>query len=156
MINIEIPGRGLYSIENVVFDYNGTIATNGKISSSTKEKIAILCEMANVYVLTADTYGSAKKECEGLNLELKTFPKEEAANFKRDIVSELGSHKTMCYGNGYNDIKMFDVSFLSIAVLGEEGMCASLLTKSDVLVKSIEDGINLLLKPKTLIATLRG
>lgn len=156
MINVQIPGRGLYAIENIVFDYNGTIAANGKISVSIKEKISILCEMANVYVLTADTYGSAKKECEGLNLILKTFPKDEAANFKRDIVFGLGCDKTICFGNGYNDIKMFEIAFLSVAVLGKEGMCSNLLIKSDILVKSIEDGINLLLKPKTLMATLRA
>ena len=156
MINIEVPGRCLYSIENVVFDYNGTIAVNGIISSSIKERISILCEMANVYVLTADTYGSAVKECAGLILTLKTFPNDNAGDFKAHIVSELGGDKTVCFGNGFNDIKMFERAILSVAVLGDEGMCAGLLTKSDVLVKSIVDGINLLLNPNTLIATLRG
>lgn len=156
MIKIEVPGRCTYSIENIVFDYNGTIAANGMINSLIKEKIARLCEMANVYVLTADTYGSAERECAGLNLILKTFPKDNAGDFKARIVSELSSDKTICFGNGFNDIKMFEVAILSVAVLGEEGMCSRLLTASDVLVKSIEDGINLLLKPNTLIATLRG
>lgn len=156
MINIDIPGRRNYSIENVVFDYNGTIAVDGKISETVKEKINILSKMANIYVLTADTYGSAAKECEELNLTLKTFPKGNAADFKARIVSELGSDKTICFGNGYNDIKMFDIALLSVAILEAEGMCSALLQKSDVLVKTIEDGINLLLKPNSLIATLRG
>ena len=45
---------------------------------------------------------------------------------------------------------------LAIAVLEEEGMCASLLLHADVLVKSIADGLDLLLKPDRLRATLRS
>lgn len=156
MINIKIPGRCDYSIENIVFDYNGTIAADGKITPHIKEKISILCNMANVYVLTADTYGSAAKECQGLNLTLKTFPKDNAADYKEKIVKELGKKNTICFGNGYNDIKMFEAAILSVAVLEKEGMCSALLKESDIMVKSIEDGINLLLNPKALIATLRG
>ena len=156
MININIPGRKNYIIENIVFDYNGTIAVDGKIAHATKEKLVLLCNMANVYVLTADTYGSAAKECEGLSLTLKTFPKDNAADYKKKIVKEIGKETTICFGNGYNDIKMFEVAELSVAVLEREGMCAKLLVNSDVLVKSIEDGINLLLDTKALIATLRG
>lgn len=156
MLNIKIPGRLDYSIENIIFDFNGTIAANGKIESLVKEKISILCNMANVYVLTADTYGSAAKECHGLNLTLKTFPNDNAAYYKEKIVSELGKDKTICFGNGYNDIKMFEIAALSIAVLGKEGICSALIGKSDIMVKSIEDGINLLLNPNALIATLRG
>lgn len=156
MINIKVPGRCDYSIENIVFDYNGTIAANGKITPQIKEKISILCNMANVYVLTADTYGSAANECQGLDLNLKTFPKDNAADYKSKIVEELGKEKTICFGNGYNDTKMFETAALSVAVLEKEGMCSALLKESDIMVKSIEDGINLLLNPKALIATLRG
>lgn len=156
MINIDIPARGSYRIENVVFDFNGTIAVDGKISENVKDMINILSKMANIYILTADTYGSAAKECEGLNVTLRTFPKGEAADFKANILAELGSDKTICYGNGYNDIKMFKIALLSIAILEGEGLCSALLQEADVLVKSIEEGINLLLKPNSLIATLRG
>ena len=156
MIEINIPGRKNYIIENIVFDYNGTIAVNGQIAADTRKNLSLLCNLANVYVLTADTYGSAAKECEGLNLTLKTFPKDNAADYKKKIVEEIGKEKTICFGNGYNDIKMFEAAELSVAVLEREGMCAKLLTNADVLVKSIEDGINLLLNTKALIATLRG
>lgn len=156
MIEIKIPGRSDYSIENIVFDYNGTIAVNGKISETTREKISLLCNMANVYVLTADTYGSAARECCGLDLTLKTFPKNNAADFKAEIVGELGGNKTICFGNGYNDIKMFEIAALSVAVLESEGLCGGLLKEADVIVRSIEDGINLLLNTNALIATLRG
>lgn len=156
MIDIKVPGRCDYTIENIVFDYNGTIAADGRILPSIYEKLSILSSMANVYVLTADTYGTAAAQCRDLKLTLKTFPNDEAGDYKAKIVEELGKDKTVCFGNGYNDIKMFKKAALSIAVLEREGMCAGLLNESDVIVKSIDDGIDLLLNPKALIATLRG
>lgn len=156
MLSIKVPGRCDYTIENIVFDYNGTIAVNGIIPPSIKEKLLILCKMANVYVLTADTYGSAAKECQGLDIVLKTFPSDNAGDYKAKVVNELGRDKTMCFGNGYNDIKMFEIAALSVAVLEKEGMCSALMKESHIMVKSIEDGINLLLNPNALIATLRG
>ncbi len=156
MINISIPGKSDYSIKNIVFDYNGTLAENGKISASVREKLLSLCGMADVYVLTADTYGSASDECRGINLTLKTFPTDNAADCKAQIVDELGRENTVCFGNGFNDIKMFKSAVLSVAVLAGEGMCSALLISSDVMVRSIEDGMNLLLNPNALRATLRG
>lgn len=156
MIKTEIPGRFTYTIENAVFDYNGTIASNGRIPQAVREKINELSSLVDVYVLTADTYGSAAKECSGLNLKLLTFPNGEAADFKAKIVSDLGNDNSICFGNGYNDIKMFEKALLKVAVLGDEGICSQLFLKSDIIVKSIQDGINLLLNTKSLIADLRG
>ncbi|NLM05414.1 MAG: ATPase P [Tissierellia bacterium] len=156
MIEIKIPGRAEYKIENIVFDYNGTIAADGRINPSVREKLATLCKMAKVYVLTADTYGSAEKECQGLDLTLKTFPKDNAGDHKAEIVRGLGGMNTVCFGNGYNDVKMFQVGILSIAVLESEGMYAGLLNKADVLVRTIDDGLNLLLNTNAMVATLRA
>ena len=156
MLTVEIPGRGSFNIENVIFDYNGTIAVNGEIKPQVRKKINELSNLVRIYVLTADTYGSAARECEGLNLKLLTFPTENARDHKAEIVSSLGENNSVCFGNGYNDLKMFQKALLSVAVLEEEGMCAALLNSADVLVRSAEEGIDLLLKPKRLIATLRG
>jgi soluble P-type ATPase len=49
--------------------------------------------VANVYVLIADTYGSAAMECQDLNLTLKNFPKDNADDYKAKIVNELGKDK---------------------------------------------------------------
>ena len=50
---------------------------------------------------------------------------------------------------------MFDLSDLAVAVIEGEGMCAGLLSHADVLVTSACDGLDLLLKPDHLRATLR-
>ena len=61
-----------------------------------------------------------------------------------------------CLGNGMKDIPMLGGGRLSIALRVREGMCAALLSHASVVVRSIEDGLDLLLKPDRLRATLRS
>ena len=86
---------------------------------------------------------------------MKTFPREGAAACKEEIVRGL-TGGVACLGNGFNDIQMFDAADLSVAVLEREGMCAALLAHGDVVVNTSVDGLDLLLKPDRLKATLRS
>ena len=154
MIRIEIPGREALSIKHVVLDYNGTIAVDGHVIEPLRERFRSLLKQVSVTVLTADTYGTVRAECEPLGLRVETFPRSEAAACKAEIVRGLGSG-VACFGNGFNDIEMFDLSDLAVAVIEGEGMCAALLSHADVVVASACDGLDLLLKPDHLRATLR-
>ena len=62
----------------------------------------------------------------------------------------------VCVGNGRNDILMFRSAALSIAVMDAEGMYGKLAMEADICVRSMEEGLDLLLHEKRLIATLRG
>lgn len=155
MIIYDIPGMGKIKIENIVFDYNGTIAVDGKLLDEVKNFLIKLKDVANVYVLTADTYGTVEVECCKLGINIRTFPKENASYFKKEIVDQLGCKSTICIGNGFNDIEMFKICGISIAILGEEGCSGKLLANSDIVVKSIEDAINIILNENRMKATLR-
>lgn len=155
MIAINIPGREAIDASNIVFDYNGTLAVNGRMNQNTIDVLIRLKEIADVYILTADTYGTVKSECINLGVKVKTFPKEGAAIFKREIVEKLPG-KSICIGNGYNDIEMFKAAALSIGVIGEEGFSGKLLAYSDIVVNSIDDAFNLLFNTERIKATLRS
>ncbi|MCX7885063.1 MAG: ATPase P [Caloramator sp.] len=155
MLKFIIPGRRELKVENVVFDYNGTIAVDGIMSSEIKELINEIARYAKVYILTADTYGTVKRECGDLNVTLMTFPSENAAIFKRDIVKSLEGG-TICVGNGYNDLEMFKICDLSIAIIGQEGCCGKLLSFADIVVNCPKDAFMLILNPDRVKATLRS
>lgn len=154
MIEISIPGRETLRIEHLVLDYNGTIAVDGLLIEGVQERIEQLLPHVAIHVLTADTYGTVTAQCEPLGIHVEKFPREGAAACKKAIVERLSG--VCAVGNGYNDIPMFDSAELAIAVLEGEGMCSSLLLHGDVLVKSILDGLDLLLRPVRLRATLRS
>jgi len=153
---IDIPGYKTLNLSVLLLDYNGTIATDGKIPDSVRKRILELADQFEILVLTADTHGTARKQCEGLPLKVCTFPVGNAADYKEEILKRCGDEHCVCMGNGRNDIKMFKCAALSVAIMGKEGLCAALLNETDICVNSIEDGLDLLLNPKRIIADLRG
>lgn len=155
MLKIIIPGREDLHIKYAVFDFNGTLATDGKIHPSLKTLFAQLREFVEIYVLSADTYGSVQTECNDLSLEVHVLSQKNGTAEKRTFVQNLGAESTVCIGNGVNDGGMFEVCALSILIMGEEGCAVQTLQKADIVVKNSEDALNLLLRPKRITATLR-
>ena len=154
MISIDIPGWENITIENIVLDLNGTIATDGKISVDVKEKIKALSQKAKVYILTADTQGTAGDESKDIGIELVKIPGEDSKNKKFEFLKTLNLEKTTVIGNGNNDQLILREAALGIAILGDEGVSGLALKNAEILVKSISDALDLFLKPKRLIATL--
>lgn len=154
MLRIPIPGREALTLSHLVLDYNGTIAEDGNIIEGIRPRLDALSKDLSICVITADTHGTAAKRCEGLPLQVLTFPTTEVGRIKAEEVQKL-SGGVVTIGNGYNDIPMSDAADLSICVIGREGCCGALLMHTDVVVTSIEDALDLLLIPDRLRATLR-
>ena len=154
MLCIKIPGREELSLNHLILDYNGTIAEDGEIIEGIRPRLAELAKELSIYVITADTHGTAAKKCEGLPLQVLTFPTTEVGKIKAEQVSQM-SGGVVTIGNGFNDIQMSDAADLSICVMGREGCCGALISHCDVIVTSIEDALDLLLIPGRVRATLR-
>lgn len=154
MLTIHIPGREELTLSHLVLDYNGTIARDGEIIPDIIPRLNVLSDELAIYVITADTHGTAAKKCEALPVQVLTFPTTEVGVIKAQEVQKL-SGSVVCIGNGFNDIPMCDASDLSICVIGSEGCCGALLSHADVVVTSIQDALDLLLFPGRLRATLR-
>jgi soluble P-type ATPase len=155
MITIDIPGWGNMDIENIVLDLNGTIATDGRIPIEIKEKIKSVAEKAKVYILTADTQGTAAEEIGGMNAKLVRISGEDSKMGKLAFMKTLTPEMTVAIGNGNNDELVLKEAALGVAVMGNEGLSTSSMRNADILVKNISDALDLFLKPKRLIATLR-
>ena len=154
MLTISIPGRGDLVLRHLLLDFNGTIAEDGRLAEGVAERLEVLSRSLSIYVVTADTHGTAAAACAGLPVEVLTYPTTDVGAIKRQVAERLGDG-VACMGNGYNDLQMAEACALSVCILGREGCCGALLGKSDVVVTSIADGLDLLLKPDRLRATLR-
>lgn len=155
MISIDIPGRGKLELKNIVFDYNGTLAVDGLLSEYVKNMITELSTYLNVYILTADTYGSVRKQCEGLPVVIETFSNGNATTYKREFIEKLGYASTIAVGNGLNDVEMLKKAALSIAVIRAEGCASQAIINSHITCKSIKDVFDIILKKNRIKATLR-
>lgn len=154
MLKIKIPGREEMTLSHLILDYNGTIAEDGYIIEGIDWRLEQLRRDLRIYVITADTHGTAAARCQGLPLEVMTFPTTEVGKIKADEAKKLAGG-VVTIGNGFNDIQMSDAADLSICVIGKEGCCGSLLSHADIVVTSIHDALDLLLKTDRIRATLR-
>jgi soluble P-type ATPase len=155
MIEIRIPGWGNMEIENIVLDLNGTIATDGRIQPEVKEKMGSLADRAKIYILTADTQGTATEEVRDIRVALIRISEEKSKEAKFESLKNLNPENTVVIGNGNNDQLILKEAALGIIVLGDEGMSISAMKNADVVVKDVSNALDLFLKPKRLIATLR-
>lgn len=154
MLTVKIPGREELILNHLILDYNGTIAEDGAIIEGIAARLEELSEKLSISVITADTHGTAARNCECLPVEVKTFPTVQVGQIKAEEAGKL-TGGVACIGNGFNDIGMSDVCDLSICVIGKEGCCGALIAHTDVVVTSIHDALDLLLKSDRLRATLR-
>lgn len=154
MLTISIPGRGDLTLRHLLLDFNGTIAEDGQLAEGVAHRLRALSEVLSVSVVTADTHGTAAAACGGLPVEVLTYPTTDVGAIKKQVAEDLGSG-VVCMGNGFNDLQMAEVCDLSVCIIGREGCCGALVGRSDVVVTSITDGLDLLLKPDRLRATLR-
>jgi P-type E1-E2 ATPase len=155
MIEITIPGRGNYRLRHLVVDLNGTIALDGKILEGVEERLQRLNKFLDVFIVTADTFGSASELKEKLQTEIHLVEKGREDAQKLALVEKLGKEETVSIGNGSNDVSMLRESVIGICVLGREGASAEAIMNSDLIVSEINDALDLLLNPKRLVATLR-
>jgi len=156
MIQISIPGQRDLMIENVVFDFNGTLATDGILDQAVKDRLLQLKGSVNVFILTSDTYGTVADEFNGFCAQVKVLKGDNVSAEKRKFVYRYGAENTICIGNGNNDIGMFQICALSILIIGDEGCSVKALMVADIAVKSIVDALDMLINPQRIMATLRG
>ena len=154
-MNIEIKGFKNMNIDNLLLDYNGTIAKDGKLILGSKKILAELAKELNIYVITADTNQSVVEELIGLPLKTIIIDGINEAEDKLEALKKLGENKTAAVGNGNNDILILKESILGIGLINDEGISSAAVLNSDIVVKSLEDALSLFLKPKRLRATLR-
>ncbi len=157
MIQMDIPGWGKLKLKNLVLDFNGTIAKDGKLIEGVEPLLRQIndCGIA-LYIITADTNGTVKKECSELPAEVLVYKNIDVATNKMKLVQQLGAEHTATIGNGRNDAKMFKESVLSIAVIGKEGTCTATAMQADILVTDILNALELFTHINRLKATLRG
>jgi len=156
MIEIEIPGHRTIQAEYLVLDFNGTLALDGHLIDGVADQLLQLSADLEVLVLTADTFGTVRKELKDLPVIVKVLDPADQDRQKAEVVKQLGADRVIAFGNGRNDMLMLQESALGIGVILAEGAYVQIMNASQVICTSITDALDLLLKPKRLAATLRN
>jgi len=148
-----IPNIGEIEIKNIVLDYNGTIAKDGRVKNSVKKYLNELSNEFDIYVITADTHGSAAKNLKDTNVKLKILTTSNHTKEKEEFVKNLEG--VFAVGNGSNDSLMLKIADIGVCVIEDEGASVKSIINADIVCKNIEDAFELVINPKRIIATLR-
>lgn len=152
MILLEIPPREVIELQHAVFDINGTLAIDGTPIPGAVERLKSLADLLSLHALTAGTQGNLAELEQALGLPLHIISSGEE---KTRYVQQLGPGNVVAFGNGMNDVGMLRLAAIGIAILAGEGLAVGALQAADVLALGPLDAMDLLLKPKRLVATLR-
>jgi soluble P-type ATPase len=156
MIAIDIPGHVRLELSHLVLGYNGTLAVNGVLLPGVAERLRALAADLTIHVITADTFGVAAANLDGLPVSLVIGPPVDQVVAKVDYIANLGVEHVVAIGNGRNDIRMVEAAALGIVALQGEGASTATLLKADVVFTSILDALDMLREPRRLVATLRS
>jgi soluble P-type ATPase len=151
-IEIELPGDSSIVLTHLVLDFTGTLSFDGKLLPGVGKALKELSKQLNITILTADTFGTAKKALENLPVEIRIVKNGQE---KAKYVNSIGASKAIAIGNGRNDVEMTRLAALAICVLGPEGCASELVSASDILVTDICCALDLLKHPLRIKATLR-
>lgn len=154
MIDIQIPGRGVYHLSHLVLDVNGTITLEGRLIDGVVERVQALRDVVEVHCLTANTRGQQDAIDASLGISAVRIRAGGEAAQKEAFVRELGGG-VCAVGNGAIDAGMLRQAALGIAVVGEEGLATEALQAADLVVPHVNAALDLLLDPLRLVATLR-
>ena len=155
MLEIAIPGSDTLQLDYLVADFNGTLACDGVLLPDARGALCRLAEKLAIHVVTADTFGCARKALVGIPCELVVLTADGQDTAKLHYVENLNASRCVCIGNGRNDRLMLAAAALGIAVIQGEGAALETLLAAKVAVPDINTALGLLLNPQRLVATLR-
>lgn len=156
MIELDIPGFGHIKIKYFVMDYNGTLAIDGKLKKDIIPILNKLSERVEIHIVTADTFGKARKELKDIDCKLTVLPEDNQIEKKVEYIRELGKENCVAFGNGRNDSLMLKEAKIGIALIQEEGGAIETILNSNLIFKDIRDALMLFSEEKRLIASLRS
>src|SRR4030042_853676 len=155
MFELDVPGFGLVRLEHLVSDFTGTLSVDGRLLQGVRGQLNEIADFLKIHILTADTFGRAKEELEGVNCEIHILTGEDHDVQKEEYVKKLGAENVVAFGNGNNDRRMLKAACIGIAVSQGEGCATDAIMAADFHVPSANIGLDLLLNPKRAKATLR-
>ncbi|MFO7918665.1 MAG: HAD family hydrolase [Anaerolineae bacterium] len=155
MITIQIPGMGKVQLKHLLLDLNGTLTLDGALLEGVAERVDTLSRQLSVHLVTADTRGTAQEIADQLGVDCLRLQRSQEAAQKKGYAESYGAQQVVAVGNGQNDALMLAAARVGIVVMGAEGASTEAFTHADVITTSIDEALDMLLKPKRLLATLR-
>ncbi len=155
MPKYSIYSMGTVDLKYIVSDLNGTLALDGDIIEGVAERFQALDKLGfEIFVITGDIHGNAEKLFEHYRCKTHVVDiteKHEKQDIQKfNFINQLGAKNVFALGNGANDALMLESAAVGVLIAGQEGGSTLALQKSNIVINSINDALDLLLNPKRI------
>lgn len=154
MILIQRPGQEAIEINYILIDFEGTLASDGRVHPKAKDKINLLSKRTKIYILAKGEKEKIQETLRRVKAEIFFVKEEESSSQKLELLLNLGPSRSIVIGNGMDDVRMMEEAGLSMAIIGKEGISGELIQTADLIFTDIIDALDFLLKPLRQKATL--
>ena len=154
MIYIQRPGQEPLEIDFILFDFEGTLASDRRVHPKAKDKINLLSKRAKIYILTKEEKERVGEVLKKVKVEIVYLTEGESSEKQMDLLRRLGATRTVVVGNGADDGPLMEEAGFSLCVIGKEGASSGTVKNADVVFTDILDALDFLLKPLRQKATL--
>jgi len=154
MISIQRPGMESLELHFVLIDFEGTLAMDGRVHPKAKDKVNLLSKRVTVYIFTKSSKEKVEETLKKMKAEILYMTEGDSSQQKLDVLQRLGPHQTAVIGNGFDDVQIMEQAGLGMCVIGKEGSSPEAVAKADLVVTSVLDALDFLLKPLRQGATL--
>ena len=154
MMAIQRPGHEPLEIEFILLDFEGTLATDGRVHPKAKDKINLLSKRTKIYIMTKSEGEKVGEALRKTKAEILYFKEGEAPQAKMKLLQQMKPQQTVVIGNGLDDVPIMERAGLAICVIGKEGSSSEAMAKADLIVTNVLDALDFLLKPLRQRATL--
>ena len=147
-------------IKRIVSDYTGTLSFDRELIRGVGDRLRSLSERVDIYVLSADSSGTASDKLAGLPLTLEIYKYPGRHNILKQIHAEQNNPSQIAaFGNGNNDELLLktvrEAGGLAVAVDNGEGCSVLAIQNANIFIGGIVNALDLLLHPTRCMATLR-
>jgi len=152
-MKFHIPNREEFEIKTILLDLNGTISVKGKIVKGVKKRLKKLEKLGyRIILLTGNHRENADKLAKKLGIDCAVC--NNAEEKEKEILS-LEPETCAAIGNARIDIGMFKHAKVSVLTIEGEGIHVETIPFCDIIVKSINDALDLFIDKDSLIATMK-
>ncbi|HVP77694.1 MAG TPA: hypothetical protein VMV04_07340 [Thermodesulfobacteriota bacterium] len=154
MIYIQRPGQEPLEIDFILFDFEGTLASDRRVHPKAKDKINLLSKRTKIYILTKEENERVEEILKKVDAEIVHLTEGESSARKMDFLRRLGATRTVVVGNGADDGLVMEEAGFSLCIIGKEGASSGVIKNAHVVFTDILDALDFLLKPLRQKATL--
>lgn len=152
-MKFHIPNREDLEIKTILLDLNGTLSVRGKLVKGVKKRLKKLEKLGyRIILLTGNQRNNVDKLVKNLGIDFAVC--NNAEEKEKEILS-LEPETCATIGNARIDIGTFKHAKISVLAIEGEGIHVETIPFCDIIVKSVNDALDLFIDKDSLIATMK-